>query len=196
MNTSETSNGTTNGRTAAARTLDSTRANAARIHAGHTRRRGARHHLRRVLALPGPQGRPDGLGVGADRGALDHTLPRLLEGVQGSARRRSSKTTSCRRPARPASRSPSASASPCRRCSCSASRWTRSACMTVSVLGGGARHPDDDPAAAGVHRQAARQADLPRGDRLCRGAGRRREGRRDRARWCSSASASPSSASS
>ena len=42
-----------------------------------------------------------------------------------------------------------------------------------------ARHPDDDPAAAGVHRQAARQADLSRRHRLRRGADRRREGRRD-----------------
>ena len=53
-----------------------------------------------------------------------------------SAGRPSSKTTSCRRPARPASRSPSASASPCRRCCCSASRWTSVRVMTVSVLGG------------------------------------------------------------
>ena len=43
-----------------------------------------------------------------------------------------------------------------------------------------ARHPDDDPAAAGVHRQAARRAPLPRGDRLRQGADRRRAGRLER----------------
>ena len=42
-----------------------------------------------------------------------------------------------------------------------------------------AGHPDDDPAAPGVHRQAARQVELSRRHRLCRGADRRREGRRD-----------------
>ena len=41
---------------------------------------------------------------------------------------------------------------------------------------GPARHPDDDPAAAGVHRQAARRAPLSRGDGLRQGADRRRAG--------------------
>ena len=56
-----------------------------------------------------------------------------------------------------------------------------------------ARHPDDDPAAPGVHRQAARDADLPRGDRLRQGADRRRAGRARAPRRSSSASGSPSS---
>ena len=49
-----------------------------------------------------------------------------------------------------------------------------------------ARHPDDDPAAAGLHRQAARQARrggqaaLPRGHGLRPGADFRREGRHER----------------
>ena len=34
--------------------------------------------------------------------------------------------------------------------------------MVVSVLGGAAGHPDDDPAAPGVHRQAARHAEISR----------------------------------
>ncbi len=42
------------------------------------------------------------------------------------------------------------------------------------------RHLDDDPVATSVYRQATWQADLPRRDGVCRGAGRRREGRRDR----------------
>ena len=42
--------------------------------------------------------------------------------------------------------------------------------------GGIARHPDDDPAAAGVHRQAARRAALSRGHGLRQGADRRRAG--------------------
>ncbi len=42
--------------------------------------------------------------------------------------------------------------------------------------GGPARHLDDDPAAAGVHRQAARRAPLSRGDGLCQGLDRRRTG--------------------
>ena len=42
--------------------------------------------------------------------------------------------------------------------------------------GGLAGHPDDDPAAAGVHRQAARRAALPRGNGLRQGADRRRAG--------------------
>ena len=46
--------------------------------------------------------------------------------------------------------------------------------------GGPARHPDDDPAAAGLHRQAARRAPLPRGDGLRQGPDRRRAGRVER----------------
>ena len=48
-------------------------------------------------------------------------------------------------------------------------------------LGPGRRagHIDDDPAAAGVHRQAARQACLPGGNGVCRSADRRRERRLD-----------------
>ena len=61
-------------------------------------------------------------------------------------------------------------------------------------LGAGRRagHPDDDPAAPGVHRQAARHADLSRGHGLRRGArsSARRAARPPRR--CSSASASPS----
>ena len=59
-----------------------------------------------------------------------------------------------------------------------------------------AGHPDDDPAAPGVHRQAARHAELSRRHRLRRRADRRREGRRHAPRRSSSASASPSSTSS
>ena len=40
-----------------------------------------------------------------------------------------------------------------------------------------AGHPDDDPAAPGVHRQAAREPRLPRGDRLRQGPDRGRAGR-------------------
>ena len=79
------------------------------------RRHDPRHHLRRLVALPGAQGRPDGLRLDPGGGALDHPLPRPLASVRAPQARRSSRTTSCRRPARPASRSPSASASPCRR---------------------------------------------------------------------------------
>ena len=68
--------------------------------------------------------------------------------------------------------------------------------MVVSRPRRPARHPDDDPAAAGVHRQAARQAEIPRRHRLRRSADRRREGRRHAPRRCSSASASRSCTSS
>ena len=52
--------------------------------------------------------------------------------------------------------------------------------MTVSVLGGVLGILMMIPLAAGVHRQAARQAPLSGRDGLCRGAGRRREGRLQR----------------
>ena len=53
--------------------------------------------------------------------------------------------------------------------------------MLVAVLGGAARHPDDDPAAARADRAAARRAQVSRGHRVRRGAQGRRV-RRSRGR--------------
>ena len=57
--------------------------------------------------------------------------------------------------------------------------------MDAGDAGGGAGriawHPDDDPAAAGVHRQAARHAAVPRRHRVRQGADRRRAGGLQRA---------------
>ena len=90
---------------------------------GHSRGL-ARHCLWGVFALPAAQGRHDRVGVGAHRRAVDHAVSGFSPRPSAFAGRRFWKTTSCRRPAPPANRSPLASASPCRRCCCSASRWT------------------------------------------------------------------------
>ena len=70
--------------------------------------------LRRLLAVPVPQGGDDGIGVDPGGRAGDHDLPGAVDAPSASGGRRSWKTTSSRRPARRASRSPSASGRRCR----------------------------------------------------------------------------------
>ncbi len=143
---------------------------------GRPARRWTRHPLRRLVAVSAAQGRHDRVGVGAHRRAVDHAVPRLLAGLRLSPGDHPGKQHRAddrlgRRVDRLRRRRHHAGAAAARLRDGRGPRHDR--------VGAGrtARHPHDDPAAAGLHRQAAWQADLSRGDGLRRSAGRRREGR-------------------
>ena len=146
---------------------------------GRAAGRGPGDRLRRVVALPGAPGRDDGLGIDPGRGALDHALPGLLEGF--GTRRATILENNIVQTAGSAGESIAFGVG-----------VTMPALMIlgydmelahVMLVAGPrrpARHPDDDPAASGVHRPASTGADVPRGDRLRQGPDRRRAGGRQR----------------
>ncbi len=133
----------------------------------------AGHHLRRVVGVPGAQGRAHRLGVDPHRGALDHHLPLLRQGHHPREQHRADGGLGGRVDRR--------------------GRRLHAALAAAHGLRAGerqgagdlaprrpARRADDDPAAARPHRRGARQAHLPGGHRLRRRAHRRRDGRHQR----------------
>ena len=148
-------------------------ANCAGVHVqGRPLRRDLRHHLRRGHGLRRPSRRPDRLGLHPDRRALEHQPAARLR--QGHA---SSRTTSCRRRARRANRSPPARSSRCRRSSSWASRFEYSRIFHAGADRRVARRAVHDPPAPPADRAGARQPAVSGRHRLRRRAGGRRKGR-------------------
>ncbi len=138
-------------------------------------RHAARRDLRRLLALPGAQGRAHGQRVDSGRGHLDHAVPAVLEA--GRTRRHDSREqhradgglggrVDRLRPRRDDAGDHDSRLRPGDHARRAGRRARRPA-----------RHPDDDSAAPRAHRAAARDPEVSRRHGLRRGAEGRRLGR-------------------
>ena len=135
-----------------------------------------RPRLRRLVRLPGAARRPDRLGVGADRGALDHDLPRAAR--RSCGRRAPILENTVVQTTGSAGESIAAGVAftlPALVLLGFEMDWTRT--LRALAVRRRPRRADDDPAAALPDREGARRPHLPRGHGVRRGADRRREGR-------------------
>jgi ferredoxin len=146
----------------------------ARVHpARRAHRHGARHDLRRLVALPRAQGRPDGERVDPRGGHLARAVPRLSKVGVRDATILEHNITQTAGSAGESIAFGIGVTMPAILILGFDLELTR--VMLVAMLGGPAGHPDDDPAAPRADREGARHPQVSRRHRLRRRAQGRRQ---------------------